>query len=262
MHRARLNKIRNRCNSLHYTVETLKRNKERADSLQQEIDSRNQLISLSSLYLEILGNVLLKTRERYSSYQKDRIKFLEVCLESNIAFLFPDRGFVPHIDYNIVRKKIKSKLILTDPDNNVRTPEITEGDFLQQLIGYTSSISILKLLNCKTFYIDEAFSNASAVSKEKMQPIIYNYTVRDGLQTIMISQSNECYADLPRREFHLKYEDNECKLVDVIDYDLDYDISAFDEMLDLIDVKRELGEDTLNLTEDDVSYLSNIHELE
>lgn len=261
MHRSRLNKIRNRCSALHHTVEGLKKNQERADELRDKVEYLDRYLSLNSTYVELLTNILLKTRDRYSKYQQDRIKFLEVSLESNINFLFPDRGFTPHIDYDIYRNKIKSKLVLVDPDKNVRTPEITEGDFLQQLVGYTSAISILRLLNCKTFFIDEAFSNASGASKDKMQPIIYNYTVKDGLQTIMISQSNECYADLPRREFHLEYKNGECKLVDVIDYDLEYDTTALDEMQYLVNINREDKIDA-ELDSDDVSFLSNIEELE
>ena len=232
-------------------MESIKVNNARAASLQEEIDELNQYIELGSVYSSVLHNTLTVTKDKYSKFQSSRIKFLEVALEDNISYLFPDRGFIPKIEYEIFRNKIISKLTLIDTDKNVRFPEITEGDFLQQLIGYTSSITILKLLKCKTFYIDEAFSNASGKSKEKMQPIIYDYTAKDGLQTIMISQSSECYEDLPRREFRLNYDDGQCKLIKTIDYNLDYDNS---------DLEESKNKDLM--LEDDISLLGRIDELE
>jgi len=255
LYRTRLNKLRNRANNLYYTIENLKTNKARADSLKQDIDSLNSFIELGSTYSTVLHNTMIATKDRYSKYQDSRIKFLEVALESNINSLFPERGFVPKIMYDIYRNKIRSELILIDPQKNLRTPEITEGGFLKQLIGYTSAISILKLLNCKTFYIDEAFSNASSLSKENMQPIIYNYTTEDKLQTIMISQSNECYVDLPRREFRLELVNNECKLVDVIDYDLEFDPSSYENS-----IKDSVVDD--KLSSEDLEYLGNLDNLE
>lgn len=255
LYRERLNKLRNRANNLYCTVQDLKSNKARYDSLKSQVDSLNGFIELASTYNSVLHNTMIATRDKYSKYQQDRIKFLEIALESNINYLFPDRGFTPKINYEIFRNKIKSELILIDPDRNIRTPEITEGDFLKQLIGYTSSISILELLNCKTFYIDEAFSNASSLSKEKMQPIIYKYTKENNLQTIMISQSNECYLDLPRREFLLEFINNECKLIDVIDYDIEFNPSDFEESLDVLTTENS------ELNSEDLDYLGSIDNL-
>lgn len=220
--RSRLNRIRNIANAQNVNVNIIKNNKQRADSLREKLNSIEEIISLSEHYANMLNNINTTTKDKYSQYQKDRVGFAENSLKENIDFLFPERGFVPIIDYKFSRNNVKCSLILKDKYGNKRKPKINEGGFLQQLIGYTSAISILRLLNSKTFYIDEAFSQASSDNKEAMQDIIYNYTVGDGIQTILISQSSECYHQLPRREFRLKFKDNKCYLDSVEDFNLEY----------------------------------------
>ena len=84
---------------------------------------------------------------------------------------------------------------------------------MKDLIAFTSAIKVLELVGSKTFYIDEAFSHASLSNKEKMGNVIGSY-IDEGLQMILISQSAECYQNLPRKEFYLVKEDNVCKLVE------------------------------------------------
>lgn len=226
--RTRLNRIRNVANAQKVNVEIIKSNKARADSIKAELNKVEELYSLAEIYSNNLHNILITTKNKYAEYQKLRVSYAENALKENIDFLFPDRGFVPVIDYEFSRNNVKCSLSLVDAGGNPRTPKITEGGFLQQLIGYTSAISILSLLGSKTFYIDEAFSQASADSKDAMQDIIYNYTKKDGVQTILISQSSECYDDLPRREFHLKFKDGVCSLDAIKDYDLEFTSSMVD----------------------------------
>lgn len=236
--RTRLNRIRNVANAQNVQINIIKNNKERADSLKEKLDSVNEIISLSEFYADSLKNIMITTKDKYADYQKARVGFAENSLKENIDFLFPERGFSPIIDYQFSRNNVKCSLTLTDKNGNRRRPKITEGGFLQQLIGYTSAISILRLLNSKTFYIDEAFSQASSENKEAMQNIIYNYTKEDKIQTILISQSSECYHQLPRREFTLEFKHDRCHLKSVKDYDLE-----FTSLLDEEDSSGELRSD-------------------
>ena len=224
--RRRLSRIMNMANAQNLNVNIIKNNKERADALQTKLNSVKDLINVSIQYLSILENIEVTTKSQYAEYQKSRIGFAEESLKENIDYLFADRGFTPVIDYSFSRNNVKCSLTLKDKEGNVRNPRITEGGFLKQLIGYTSSISILRLLNSKTFFIDEAFSQASSDSKEAMQAIIYNYTVKNGIQTILISQSSECYYQLPRREFRLAFENGHTVLKSVEDFDSDFDPSV------------------------------------
>ena len=64
-----------------------------------------------------------------------------------------------------------------------------------------------------------------------MQDILYNYTKNDGIQTILISQSSDCYDKLPRREFKLKFNNGICSLDSVEDFDLDF-IPSFNDNTD------------------------------
>ena len=221
-------------NSQNLNIQIIKKNKERADALKEKLDSVNDVISLSEFYVNSLHNILITTKDKYSKYQKLRVNFAENSLKENIDILFPDRGFTPIINYEFSRNNVKTSLVLKDSSGNTRTPKITEGGFLQQLIGYTSAISILRLLNSKTFYIDEAFSQASSENKEAMQNIIHGYTKNDGIQTILISQSPECYYQLPRREFKLEFRDGKCVLASVEDYDVEFTPTIEEVDVDLI----------------------------
>lgn len=248
--RTRLNRIRNMANSQNLNIQIIKKNKERADALKEKLDSVNEIISLSEFYVNSLHNILITTKDKYSKYQKLRVNFAENSLKENIDILFPDRGFSPVINYEFSRNNVKSSLVLVDKNGNTRTPRITEGGFLQQLIGYTSAISILRLLNSKTFYIDEAFSQASSENKEAMQNIIHEYTKNDKIQTILISQSPECYYQLPRREFHLEFVDGRAVLSSVKDYDVEF-------IPTIEDVKVDLANNELE-SEGDYSVLENL----
>ena len=239
--RSRLNRIRNVANSQNLNISIIKNNKERSDSLKARLDSIDEVISLSNFYANSLHNILITTRDKYAEYQRNRVGFAENSLKENIDFLFPDRGFTPIIDYEFSRNNVKCSLTLRDKNNNIRKPKITEGGFLKQLIGYTSAISILRLLGSKTFYIDEAFSQASSDSKDAMQNIIYNYTKNDGIQTILISQSPECYYQLPRREFRLEFLNDKCHLKSVQDFDLEFE-SALNDLEDDSDELKSDGD--------------------
>lgn len=229
--RARLSRIRNVASNQNLNIQIIKNNKAKADSLKSQLSSLEEVISLAEIYVNNLHNIQVTAKNKYAEYQKLRVGFAENSLKENIDFLFPDRGFTPVIDYEFSRNNVKCSLSLIDAKGNRRTPKITEGGFLQQLIGYTSAISILRLLGSKSFYIDEAFSQASTESKEAMQDILYNYTKNDGIQTILISQSSDCYDKLPRREFKLKFNNGICSLDSVEDFDLDF-IPSFNDNTD------------------------------
>lgn len=260
--RSRLNRIRNISNSQNLNIQIIKKNKERAESIKERLDEVNDILSLSEFYVNSLHNILITTKDKYSKYQKLRVNFAENSLRENIDILFPDRGFTPRIDYEFSRNKVKSSLVLLDSRGNTRTPKITEGGFLQQLIGYTSAISILRLLNSKTFYIDEAFSQASSENKEIMQNIIHGYTVNDNIQTILISQSPECYYQLPRREFTLSYKNGEAYLESVEDYESEFipntDLGFMESPNN---DERDLNNDNLNSDMYDLNYNDSLDSL-
>lgn len=216
--RSRLNSLRTAHMNMAKELEVLKANNARAEYLKSKVNQADEYLTFVVPYIEGLNKLLTVTKDEYAKYQEKRIHFIENSLSDNIAKLFPNEYFIPKILYSLERNNIRSELILIDEDKNERHPRITEGGFMQELIAFTSSIKVLELLGSKTFYLDEAFSKASTINKERMSEVIKGY-IDEGLQMILISQSSECYQDLPRREFILEKKDKVCNILDVKDFE-------------------------------------------
>lgn len=212
--------MRNRLNSLRTAyinnvkeLEVIKANNKRGKYLRESLDKVDSYLDLAPRYVSVLNTIVATTKDEYSKYQESRVKFIEHSLEEILHILFPSESFTPKLNYSIERNNIKCELVFIDNQGNVRHPRITEGDFMKDLIAFTSAIKVLELLGSKTFYIDEAFAHASLSNKEKMGDIIGSY-LKEGLQMIMISQSAECYNNLTRKEFYLEKYNNVCTIVD------------------------------------------------
>ncbi|MFQ9249550.1 MAG: hypothetical protein ACLR3R_20090 [Clostridium paraputrificum] len=211
--RDRLNSLRTAYVNYVKDLEVIKTNNARASYLQEQMKSVDDYLDIAPTYVSALNSILMTTKDEYSKYQSNRVAFIENSLAEILALLFPNEFFIPKLNYSLERRNIRCELIFTDADGNERHPRITEGDFMKDLIAFTSAIKVLELVGSKTFYIDEAFSHASLSNKEKMGNVIGSY-IDEGLQMILISQSAECYQNLPRKEFYLVKEDNVCKLVE------------------------------------------------
>lgn len=218
--------MRNRLNSLRAAymkevnqLSVIKSTNARAERLRDSIAEIDNYLEVAPVYVEALSSILRITKDEYTKFQESRVSFIENSLAYILTILFPNEDFTPKLNYSVERNNIQCELIFIDGNGNTRYPRITEGGFMKDLVGFTSAIKVLELLGSKTFYIDEAFSRASQENKEKMGDIIKNY-LDDGLQMIMISQSSECYHNLPRKEFYLLKENNECRIVKQLDIDM------------------------------------------
>lgn len=198
-------------------LESLKASNQRAEYVRNEIAKIDNYLDIAGPYKDALNKIRVLTEDKYGAFQKNRVAFVENSLAENIELLFPKFNFIPKISYSFERNCMKSELLLQDARGNFRYPRLTEGKFMQQLIGFTSAINVLELLGADTFYIDEAFSNASMNNKEKMSDVLESYH-RRGIQMILISQSPECYSALSRREFHLENNGDFCVVTKVEDF--------------------------------------------
>lgn len=216
--RSKLRSLRDKSSNLALEIERDRTINQRVDYLKEQISDLDNFLGLAVPYCDSLVKLSKLTKDTYADYQQGRIKFIEDSLEEVISELFPNSNFRPRIRYTHYRNEIRSELVLIDQQGYERFPRITEGGFMKQLIGFSSAIKVLELVGSKTFYLDEAFSNASATKKEQMANII-SKCLDNGLQLILISQSPECYDSLPRREFILDTKNNRCVLTDVRDYD-------------------------------------------
>lgn len=128
-------------------------------------------------------------------------------ITEEIAKIFPNEGYTAKINYDYKNRNKVATLSLIDLKGHESSPEICEGLLLQYLISYSVVIAIAKALNISNLYIDEAFGAASSDNLPKIGDRIKD-SVADGIQTLMITQREELYADIPRREIVLEKNPN------------------------------------------------------
>ncbi len=163
-----------------------------------EIKSHNHLVKLEQL-LKVLEKEDADFRER-------RIRFLSEHITQELLKIFPTEGYQARVDCDFKRGAGRATLTLIDKYGVERIPEITEGKLCQYLISFASTVGAVKGLNTNNIYVDEAFGVSSTDNLPKIGDILKS-TVEDGMQLILISQSAELYANIPRREIHLKLDE-------------------------------------------------------
>lgn len=218
MSNARLENLKTLLNNKKVELEVCKQNKKKSDEINNE---RIRLENLSSDLASYLNSqkslyAILKTTD--SKYKEDRLSFVTEIIKSNIDSIFPDADLTPKLNYTTKRNKQTLDLVLVDRYGNERHPKNTEGGLYQQLISFSSSMSIVFLKGSKIFYIDEAFGNGSPANRAKVGNIINDYASR-GIQIILITQSDELFINIPRREIRLQLDkvSNEAKCIQISD---------------------------------------------
>lgn len=187
--------------------------KERLDDLSYNIDTLSK-------YKSNLKNLLNAVESEDNKFKDKRLGYIKSIVESNLDFIFPEKEFSVKIVPNVVRGKVKSGLALFDKYNNILDPEENEGGLLQEVLAFSSALTIISLLGGNSFYIDEAFGASSMKNKPKLGVILNKY-VESGLQILMVSQSPALYDSLSRREIHLKQNEHLKVVVDdIIDIEM------------------------------------------
>lgn len=241
MYRDSLTKVLVKINENSNIIRNNKYAKERYEECNREyVDVITKLDEAKELKV-IYNNLMHFTNEAYTEYKNKRNNLLEMSIGNSIDRLFVEEDFTPRITSYPYNGKILTKLELISSDGDglnlgeedIRVPKYSEGGFLQQLIGYSSSMTILELLGSKTLLIDEAFSNASDNKRNAMQQILYEHSVVKGIQIIVVSQSDALYKDLPRRQFNLNrnFKTKVTYLESVTDYESTLELDEINKLL-------------------------------
>lgn len=207
--------VRKRCE-----IDEIKRENARVEYLNLRIQNTTEANSNLTNYIKTLDNILLRSKEQDIKYKNDRIGSIEDNVKDGIDLIYPNDDFGVKITYSNERNKSRSRLHLIDSEGYTRNPKNTEGGLMKQLIGFSSSMSVVTLLNTMKFYIDEAFGAGSPENRAKVGQIINNFLNKE-VQMFLVSQSPEVYQDIPRREIHLIRERNQTRVREVIDWGLE-----------------------------------------
>lgn len=155
--------------------------------------------------LDYLSNLIVGVELDYRNYRLDCINAV---ITDVLGEIFPQERFQAKVVCDFKNTTNKSYLRLIRPDGSVSMPIIGEGKLCQYLISYASVLGILRMLGYKNLYVDEAFGVAA---KERLGQIggLIERAANDGMQILLVSQDNLLYADLARREIHLKKDYNQ-----------------------------------------------------
>lgn len=177
------------------------------DDFKDDIDRSNYNIGKLEEYKNKLNSILNAVEKEDAEFKDRRLNYIKSIIESNLDFIFPEKEFSIKIVPKIIRGKAKSGLALFDKYGHELDPEENEGGLLQELLAFSSSLTIISLLGGTSFFIDEAFGASSMKNKPKLGNIINHY-IDEGLQILLVSQSPSLYDFLDRREINLKLNED------------------------------------------------------
>lgn len=200
--KARLNSLKIKIERDLKQIEIDRENNKKVDYYQKKLAKYSEVEVVARNHYNALSSILLAVENEDARYKSSRIGYLQDSLSEKIDLMFPYEVFEPSLNYETVRGKNKVSLTLKDMSGCERNPFITEGKFMQELIGFVSSMSVIELLGTKLFLIDEAFSAASEENKIKVGELLQTY-IDQGIQVILISQDSNVYSYLNRREINL-----------------------------------------------------------
>lgn len=185
---------------------------ERSKVINEEVKKlRIRVDAIDEMLFDVVGqlNSLKKletiiTKES-DSFRERRVTYLDDQITDALSVIFPEKDFKAKIQYDFKYGSSKAYLRLKDRKGNNRSPFVTEGKLCQYTIGFISTVSTVVGLGASIIFIDEAFGVSSKKNLPKIGEMIQSYA-DTGLQFIIISQSSDLYADIPRREIHLELE--------------------------------------------------------
>lgn len=186
---------------------------ERSKVINEEVKKlRNRINSVVEVLLEVTAQIeslkkieTIVTKES-DAFRERRVTYLDDQITDALSVIFPEKNFKAKILYDFKYGSSKAYLRLKDRKGNNRSPFITEGKLCQYTIGFVSTVSTIVGLGASIIFIDEAFGVSSKKNLPKIGEMIQSYA-DTGLQFIIISQSSDLYADIPRREIHLELEE-------------------------------------------------------
>lgn len=190
--------------------EQLEQEKIAGEAIEQEL--KQYLADL----VQLKDNVNFEDKE----YRNRRIDFLNSELTEMLYKFFPNKGLIADIIFDDKYKGSNAYLQLKDADNNIRTPENTEGGLGQYLISYAAVTGVLKALNQNIVFLDEAFGVSDKTNLVKIGELLHK-SCEEGMQIILATQDPLLYSSVPHRAFCLELDVEKDSVV--IDKVLDVD---------------------------------------
>lgn len=213
---SRLDDLRLSINSKKILLDKAKENNRRREELLNKHFDTQRLMEDAKNYQTDIESIRNATIAEYSNYRNERLDFLSNNITNILNNVFEDDYFQMKMSVNNQRGIDKLSIKISKNNSKFTNPKNSSGGLSQQLISFSSSMSIVEILGKSIFYIDEAFNNSSEDNKPKLGAILNNF-VQKGYQIFLISQGSSLYENIPRRELRLKYENKEAVLVGVED---------------------------------------------
>lgn len=170
------------------------------------------------IYLENTLNAVVRINRRAIAediaYKDRRVSFIEEVVTENLAHVYPENKLRAVIDNDFKNRGSHAELLLYDEDGNEMIPYIQEGGMYQSVISFSSAIGITVSTGRATLWLDEPFAAGSPTKIALTAELIYE-ALKQGLQLILIEQSDAGYKNIIRREHHW-YKNPRTKAVEVI----------------------------------------------
>lgn len=213
----RINLLRNQVASMKTSLTQIEEINRCSEEYNRQLEEVNKLVADLSNYSLILNRLLKTARNEESKYRDSRNAYLESYCSEYIHFIFPDSNYICQIDTPQKRGVNNTKLTIRDELGYPSNPKLFLSGLMKQLVSCSAIIAVTELMGYNTFFLDEAFGNASIDNKPLVGQLLGKVLERD-FTIFLISQDPGLYRDLPRREISLYYKDN---LIDkeVTDYE-------------------------------------------
>lgn len=213
----RFNSLKFRVNNKRNEINNIKEVNKTSEKLTAQSNEIGIKLKQSMQYYRILEKVLLATKKEDNRFKQDRLAYLEEEIKKPQENIFDTDSFDIKLTPDTYRNKPIVKLKISQNGAKYTNPKNSSGGLGQQLISFSSSMTILTLLGKNKAFIDEAFGASSTENLGKVGNILEPYP-RSGMQIILISQSGALYQDLPRREIKIVRENDEARVVSTTDW--------------------------------------------
>lgn len=213
----KLNNLDSKLSEKRFRIEMIKRDNERSEEIRIELEKNEKYLLSAKNYLRCLNTVLDIVKKEDSNFKQRRLGYLEDTIKDKLDYVYTEDSFTPKIIFKVERNKPRVKLKISKNNGKFTNPVNSEGGLAQQIVNFSSSMSIVSILQKNKFYIDEAFGASSPDNLEKLGRVLEGYSSK-GMQLFLISQGSSLYQDLPRREIHLKSIENKVSVSEIIDW--------------------------------------------
>ena len=218
LYRSKLAVVRNKIGLLNSEIERAQYVNESRRKLLTEKSRLEELIEDTTVYLNTLKVVQSRTIKENDDFKTRRLNLLNAEITDSLAKVMPEKSFRANVkcDFNRKNRVITS---LIDANGAEFSPKMSNGKLVQYVTTFSGISGIVKALGIKNLYVDEAFG-VSSINRLPAVGDYINSLVGQGIQIILVSQNDGLYRDIPRREFHLKFEStgNRAILEKVVDY--------------------------------------------